>query len=116
MSDLDVIREARDYLAGLIEQSEKFDPVPWVVDADRPGRATVNDPDGYCIASDAMGAGAFALATARLIRALRAAAPLLIEALDTAITWQDDDPDEFLRASAWDAARAILATKGQDHD
>ena len=51
---------------------------------------------------------------AHLIVALRAAAPLLTAALDTAITWQDDDPDEFLRASAWDAARAILATKGQD--
>ena len=114
MSDLDVIREARDYLAGLIEQSEKFDPVPWVVDAGRPGRAFVNDLDGYRIASGAMGDGEFTLETARLIVALRAAAPLLIEALDTAIAWQEDDPDEFLWASHADAARAILATKGQD--
>ena len=113
MSDLDVIREARDYLAGLIEKSDVLDPASWAVEAGPECSAVV----GFTkkpITWDDHGGEVFGDPTARLIVALRAAAPLLTEALDTAITWQDDDPDEFLRASAWDAARAILATKGQD--
>ena len=115
MSDLDVIREARDYLAGLIEQSEKFDPAPWAVEAGPEGSAIV----GFTkkpITWDDHGGEVFVDSTAWLIVALRAAAPLLIEALDTAIAWQEDDTDEFLWASHADAARAILATKGHNDD
>ena len=114
MSDLDVIREARDYLAGLIEGAVDG---PWAVEFTTPSMGgenwnlrTAGKPGIRITASEYQ----HGPDTARLIVALRAAAPLLIEALDTAIAWQEDDPDEFLWASHADAARAILATKGQD--
>ena len=116
MSDLDVIREARDYLAGLIEKSDVLDPASWAVEAGTEGSAIV----GFTkkpITWDDHGGEVFEDPTARLVVALRAAAPLLIEALDSAIAWQEDGSmysDDFLWASHADAARAILATKGQE--
>lgn len=113
MSDLDVIREARDYLTGLIEKSDVLDPASWAVEAGPEGSAIVGFTKNP-ITWDDHGGEVFKDPTARLIVALRAAAPLLVEALDTAIAWQEDDPDEFLWASHAETARAILATKGQD--
>ena len=112
MSDLDVIREARDYLAGLIEQSEKVDPVPWAVEAGPEGSVIV----GFTkkpITWDDHGGEVFEDSTAHLIVALRAAAPFLLGAMDEAIEFWEylDEPGRAL-----DLARAILATKGQDDD
>ena len=123
MSDLDVIREARDYLAGLIEGAT---PGPWdaygeaimanVGPGDCRGCSGILSPahEPSCGWTEIAGARDV---DARLIVALRAAAPLLIEALDSAIAWQEDGSmysDDFLWASHADAARAILATKGQE--
>lgn len=104
MSDLDVIREARDYLAGLIEGAV---PGPWEVDGD--GLMWWRDPanPGFSLC-----AGRSAEArTARLIMALRAAAPFLLGAMDEAIEFWGylDEPGRAL-----DLAKAILATKGQE--
>ena len=49
--------------------------------------------------------------------ALRAAAPLLIETLESATAWQEDESmysDEWLWVGHVDAAKAILATKGEE--
>lgn len=118
MSDLDVIREARDYLAGLIEQSEKFDPVPWAVEAGPEGSVIVGFTKGP-ITWDDHGGQVFEDPTAHLIVALRAAAPPLIEALDSAIAWQEDESmysDEWPWVEHVNTAKAILATKGRDDE
>ena len=74
MNDLDVIREARDYLAGLIEQSENLDPAPWAVEAGPEGSAIVGFTKNP-ITWDDHGGEVFEDPTARLIVALRASAP-----------------------------------------
>ena len=116
MSDLDVIREARDYLAGLIETSEVVDPAPWVVNVYQPGQATVNGSSGYYVAEYD---GVFMPDTASLIVALRAAAPHLLGELREAeryVTAVQDGAANNSRDWALDIialARAILATKGE---
>ena len=88
MSDLDVIREARDYLAGLIETSEVVDPAPWKSEVYRSGQAEERSVRGFSVTADD---GSIMPDTASLIVALRAAAPLLIETLESATAWQEDE-------------------------
>lgn len=122
MSDLDVIREARDYLAGLIEKSEIYDPAPWKAEVYRSGQAEVLSVKGFSVTEDD---GSIMPDTASLIAALRAAAPHIVGALDS---WLDriadfrdavepiiETHDETFKAptEALALARAILATKGQ---
>lgn len=110
MSDLDVIREARDYLAGLIERSgsDKWEAVQW-----KSGAAWRIDAGDDRITLDTEGGEVFHESDARLIVALRAAAPFLLGAMDEAIEFWGylDEPGRALAL-----ARAILATKGQDDD
>ena len=110
MSDLDVIREARDYLAGLIEKSDVLDPASWAVEAGTEGSAIVGFTKNP-ITWDDHGGEVFKDPTARLIVALRASAPYLLWAMDEAIEFWEylDEPDRDL-----DLARTILATKGQE--
>ena len=110
MSDLDVIREARDYLAGLIEKSDVLNPASWAVEAGPEGSAIV----GFTkkpITWDDHGGEVFHESDAHLIVALRAAAPFLLGAMDEAIEFWEylDEPGRAL-----DLARVILATKGQE--
>ena len=127
MNDLDVIREARDYLTGLIEKSDVLDPASWAVEAGPEGSAIV----GFTkkpITWDDHGGEVFGDPTARLIVALRAAAPHIVGALDS---WLDriagfrdavepiiETHDETFKAptEALALARAILATKGHDDE
>lgn len=114
MSDLDVIREARDYLAGLIESAV---PGPWEPDGD--AMLWWNDPDqpGYRLC-----AGRATDAPSRdLIIALRAAAPHLVEVLADELSYLQDAARLGLHHSGLHKtkgtailARAILGTKGQD--
>ena len=119
MSDLDVIREARDYLAGLIEQSEKLDPVPWAVEVGPESSAIVGFTKNP-ITWDDHGGEVFEDSTAHLIVALRAAAPHLLGELREAeryVTSVQDGAANISRDWALDIialARAILATKGQE--
>lgn len=110
MSDLDVIREARDYLAGFIERSENLDPAPWVVNVYQPEQATVNGSSGYCVAEYD---GVFMPDTASLIVALRAAAPQIIRLFDRQVL---NTPNGWVDPEVYLLARAILETKGQDDD
>ena len=117
MSDLDVIREARDYLAGLIETSEVVDPAPWKAEVYRSGQAEVLSVRGFSVTEDD---GSIMPDTASLIVALRAAAPHLLGELREAeryVTAVQDGAANNSRDWALDIialARAILATKGQE--
>ena len=112
MSDLDVIREARDYLAGLIEKSEVLDPASWAVKAGPEGSVIVGftkDP----ITWDDHGGEVFEDPTARLIVALRAAAPQIIRLFDRQML---NTPNGWVDPEVYLLARAILATKGHNDD
>ena len=118
MSDLDVIREARDYLAGLVKKSDVLNPASWAVEAGPEGSAIV----GFTkkpITWDDHGGEVFEDSTARLIVALRAAAPYLLVELREAeryVTAVQDGAANNSRDWALDIialARAILATKGE---
>ena len=119
MSDLDVIREARDYLAGLIEKSDVLDPASWAVEAGPEGSAIVGFTKNP-ITWDDHGGEVFEDPTARLIVALRASAPWVLSELDDEadrFTGHSDGargihPDEDRVA----LAKAILATKGHDDE
>ncbi len=78
MSDLDVIREARNYLAGLVEGAVDG---PWAVRVGSEGSAIVGFAKNP-ITWDDHGGEVFVDSTAWLIVALRDAAPLLIATLE----------------------------------
>lgn len=115
MSDLDVIREARDYLAGLIEGAMDG---PWEAVQWRGGAGWRIDAGDDRISLDIEGGEVFHESDARLIVALRASAPWVLSELDDEadrFTGHSDGargihPDEDRVA----LAKAILATKGQE--
>lgn len=108
MSDL--IREARDYLAGLIEKSDALNPAPWAVE-DGPGDSAIVGPTKNPITWDDHAGEVFEDPTAHLIVALRAAAPLILDELGRVVREMDYRP--WLAPPEW-AMRlsiVILATK-----
>lgn len=117
MSDLDVIREAQDYLAGLLRESGDSE---WEAVQRKSGTFYRIDAGDDRITYDTEGGEIFHESDARLIVALRAAAPYLLGELREAERYfvavhhgaANNRLDWALDTIA--LAGAILATKGQE--